>query len=173
MEIVSLQAEPGEIVPAAHVRTRRRQTSNLPKHFEEAVVLETEKAGVILVKLPFQRTFRQLHIGIREGREWGVYSDCSPIRSSPCRQGASGITGSSGCGGGSQESTAADGTIHSDPRHQKRFSSKRFPKQIYSASPAVVNRFIAVKSLRPLAVGSRLARSQRLQSDASETWLLR
>src|SRR5579864_2909286 len=69
VKVALLQAEAGEVIPAAHVLSRRGKAGDLPKDFQEAVVVEIQKAGMILLKLRFHRTVEQLHGRIGEGRQ--------------------------------------------------------------------------------------------------------
>ena len=42
MEIIPLQAEAGQVVPASHVLSRSRQAGHLPEDLEQAVIVEVQ-----------------------------------------------------------------------------------------------------------------------------------
>src|SRR5256885_7754062 len=66
VEVAPGQAETGEVVPAAHIFAGRWEASHLAKDFEQAVVVQVQKDGMIFFKLPFHRASEELDIRIRE-----------------------------------------------------------------------------------------------------------
>src|ERR1700722_9837103 len=122
VEVVALQAEAGEIVPASHVFSRSGQAGNLAKDLEQTIVIEVEKAGVVLFVLAVHGTVEQLHLRIGKGGERSVDGD----RTSACGgricgsrdcvgpggKHASSVSGCGGSGGGLEKSSAADTAGH-------------------------------------------------------------
>jgi len=47
VEVAAGQAETGEVVPAAHIFAGRWEASHLAKDFEQAVVVQVQKDGMI------------------------------------------------------------------------------------------------------------------------------
>jgi hypothetical protein len=112
VKIVLLEAEASEVVPAAHVLTRRGQAGNLSENFEEAIVFEIQEPGMVLVELPFHGTVQQFHFGIRESRERRFNADSTTVRDGPSGNHTSRVGGSCGSGRGLQKSSAADAGLH-------------------------------------------------------------
>src|ERR1700722_17463750 len=80
VEVVALQAEAGKVVPASHVFSGSGQAGNLAKDLEQAIVLEVEKAGVVLFELAVHGTVEQLHLGIGKGSERSIDGDRTSAR---------------------------------------------------------------------------------------------
>src|SRR5580700_3417172 len=105
VEVVALQAEAGEVVPASHVFSGSGQAGNLAKDLEQSIVVEVEKAGVVLVELAVHGAVEQLHLRIGKGSERSVDGDRTSSRGgrvcgSPEGKRASRVGGSGGSGGG-------------------------------------------------------------------------
>ena len=112
VKIIAHQTEARAIVPTAHVFTWRRQTGNLPKDFEQAIIVEVKKAGMVLLELPPHGTIEQLHLGIGKSREWSVDYDGALIPVGPSGNYARRVRGSSASGGGLEKGSAADEGVH-------------------------------------------------------------
>src|SRR5437868_9632447 len=114
MEVISLQAEASQIVPASHVLTRRGQTGHLSKYLKQAIVIEAQKTSMIFIELPLHGTLEQFHIGVSEGGEGSVDGNQTFLGGGPRGNGARRVRGSSSGSGGLQESTPANGELHGD-----------------------------------------------------------
>src|ERR1700735_3471419 len=122
VEVVALQAEAGEVVPASHVFSGSGQAGNLAKDLEQSIVVEVEKAGVVLFELAVHRAVEQLHLRIGKGGKRSVNGDRAPVCGCPAHGGrvcgspegkrASRVGGSGGSGGGLEKSSAADTAGH-------------------------------------------------------------
>ena len=82
MEIISFQAEPGQVVPASHVFSGCGQPGNLPKYFEHAIFIEVQKARMVLFELPLHGSVMQLHVAVGKCRKWS--GDCDQALSFLC-----------------------------------------------------------------------------------------
>src|SRR5580658_7342994 len=121
VKVVALQAETGEVVPASHVLSGSGQSGNLPKDLEQSIVVEVEKASVVLFELAVHGAVEQLHLRIGKGGKRSVDCDRTSIRpsaqggrifESPGGKRASRVSGCGGSGGGSEKSSAADTAGH-------------------------------------------------------------
>ena len=78
MEVVRLEVEAREIVPAAHVFSRRGHAGHLSEHLQQTVIVEVQEALVVLVELALHGSVEELHVRVRKRRERQRRDDGSP-----------------------------------------------------------------------------------------------
>src|ERR1700731_4511990 len=99
VEVAAGQAETCEVVPAAHSFAGRGEAGHLAEDFEQAVVVQVQKDGMIFFKLPFHRAGEELDIRIRESLQRSSDGYRASASSRPGWHNPGSI-GNGGCGGG-------------------------------------------------------------------------
>src|SRR6516164_1358902 len=79
VEVVPSQTEASQVIPPAHVFAGGREARDLAKYLQQTIIVQIRKTGMILIKLPFHRSFKQLNVGVREGGQRRRNGNGAPV----------------------------------------------------------------------------------------------